>query len=88
MTDFDKKVNELFQLCRKVQKKTDAIVVFNIGRYKTGNNMSISIREESNKMYNIVEGGYLEEENTEKAKEHLSRLLTENLYCEVKKDGK
>lgn len=89
MTDFDTSVNELFQLCRKVQKETDATVVFNIGRYKSGSNISISIREKNHKMYNIVEGGCQEEENAAKVKEHLNRLLVEKPcpYCEVSKDG-
>lgn len=90
MKDFDKTVDELYQLCRRAQKETDATVVFSIANYKSGTGMSISIRDGRNTgkpddyaRYAIVDSGYQEEENTVKAREHLNRLLIEKPcpYC-------
>ena len=93
MKDFDKTVDELYQLCRRVQRETDAEVAFGIASYETGNIINVNIYGANAKgtfvSYDIVEGGYEEEENTVKAREHLNRLLIEKPcpYCEEEKHG-
>lgn len=96
MKDFDNTVDELYQLCRRAQKETNATVVFAIANYKSGTAMSVSIRDgkrtgkaDDYRRYSIVDGGYQEEENTVKAREHLNRLLIEKPcpYCEEVNHG-
>lgn len=83
MSDFDTKIDVLYQLCRKVQSRNCMTVNFNISNYEYGRFMSVSIYDEffdgdqEGVMYNISENGYQEEENFIKAKEHLERILRE-----------
>lgn len=93
MKDFDKTVDELYQLCRRVQKETDVEVAFSVANYETGNIVNVNIYdvkvEGAFATYNIVEDGYGEKVNAKKAMEHLNRLLIEKPcpYCEEKKHG-
>lgn len=83
MSDFDTKIDVLYQLCRKVQNRNRMTVNFSITNYEYGRFMSVSIYDEffdgdqEGAMYNISENGYQEEENFAKAKEHLERILRE-----------
>lgn len=96
MIDFNTTVDELYKLCRRVQKETDNCVSFNIVNYKSGKMLSISIYDgtfesgKEAKIYSICENGYQEEENTQKAREHLNKLLLNKPcpYCEVNEDDK
>lgn len=89
MKDFDNTVDELYQLCRRVQRETDVGVAFSITNCKSGTIAGISINKSGFTVYSIVDGGYQEEENTVKAREHLNRLLIENPcpYCEEVNHG-
>nr|DAG81031.1 MAG TPA: restriction alleviation protein [Caudoviricetes sp.] len=96
MKDFDKTADELYQLCRRVQKETKNTVCFSITNYKNGVCLSIVIcngmfngNYEASSQYGIVDGGYDEEENAIKAREHLNRLLIEKPcpYCEEDSHG-
>lgn len=93
MKDFDNTVDELYQLCRRVQKETDTEVAFGIASYKIGNIINVSIygakAKDGSDTYSIVDGGYEEEENAAKAREHLNRLLIEKPcpYCEEDSHG-
>lgn len=96
MKDFDKTADELYQLCRRVQKETKNTVCFSIANYKNGVCLSIVIHNgmfngnhEASSQYGIVDGGYDEEKNAIKAREHLNRLLIEKPcpYCEKVSHG-
>ena len=83
MSDFNAKIDVLYQLCRKVQEKSHMTVSFSIINYESGGFMNVSIYDEffdgnqAGVMYNISENGYQEEENFIKAKEHIERILRE-----------
>lgn len=93
--DFNKTVDELYQLCRRVQEEVRVSVRFEIVNYKAGQMLTICIygkkagRISVTEMYNICENGYQEEENAQKAKEHLNQLLLNKPcpYCEVNENG-
>lgn len=83
MSDFNAKIDVLYELCRKVQNRKRMTVNFNITNYEHGRFMSVSIYDDffdgdqKGVMYNVSENGYEEEENFIKAKEHLERILSE-----------
>lgn len=83
MSDFNAKVDVLYQLCRKAQERNRMTVNFSVTNYEYGRFMSVSIYNEffdgdqKGVMYNISENGYQEEKNFIKAKEHLERILRE-----------
>ena len=83
MSDFDTKIDVLYQLCRKVQNRNRMTVNFSITNYEYGRFMSVSIYDEffdgdqKGVLYSISENGYQEEENFTKVKEHLERILRE-----------
>lgn len=83
MSDFNAKVDAMYELCRKVQKRNRMTVSFSITNYEYYRFMSVSIYDElfdgdqKGVMYSISENGYQEEENFIKAKEHLERILRE-----------
>jgi hypothetical protein len=83
MSDFNTKIDTLYQLCRKVQERNRTTVNFSVTNYEHGRFVSVSIYDEffdgSQKgvMYSISENGYQEEGNFIKAKEHLERILRE-----------
>ena len=60
INDFDKTVDELYQLCRRVQKETGRTVAFHFANYKIGCSLHINIyKKESLRefdMYSIAEG--------------------------------
>lgn len=86
--DFNKTVDELYQLCRRVQKETGRTVAFHFANYKIGCSLHINIyKKESLRefdMYSIVEDGYQQEENVKKVTDHLNKILMDNKcpYCE------
>lgn len=77
MSDFNAKIDILYQLCRKVQEKNRMTINFSIINYKYSRFMSVSIYYKGLAMYDISENGYQQEENFIKAKEHLERILRE-----------
>lgn len=85
--DFNKTVDELYQLCRRVQKETGRTVAFHFANYN-GCSLHINIyKKESLRefdMYSIVEGGCQQEESVKKATDHLNKILMDNKrpYCE------
>lgn len=93
INDFDKTVDELYQLCRRVQKETSRTVAFHFANYKIGCSLHINIyKKESLRefdMYSIAEGGYQQEENVKKVTDHLNKILMDNKcpYCEGDCDG-
>lgn len=93
INEFDKTVDELYQLCRRVQKETGRTVAFHFANYKIGCSLHINIyKKESLRefdMYSIAEGGYQQEENVKKATDHLNKILMDNKcpYCEEDCDG-
>lgn len=93
MKEFDNTVDELYQLCRRVQRETNAEVAFGVASYEIGNIINVNIYGVKAKndfnTYSIIEGGYEEEENVAKAREHLNRLLIEKPcpYCEEVNHG-
>lgn len=92
---FNKTVDELYQLCRRVQEETQVSVGFDVMNYKSGKIATISIydgmfKENADlKIYHICENCD-EEENIQKVKNHLNQLLLNKPcpYCEVNEDGK
>lgn len=88
INDFDKTVDELYQLCRRVQKETGRTVAFHFANYKIGCSLHINIyKKESLRefdMYSIVEGGCQQEESVKKVTDHLNKILMDNKcpYCE------
>lgn len=88
INEFDKTVDELYQLCRRVQKETGRTVSFHFSNYKFGCSLHINIyRSDSPRefdMYSIAEGGYQQEENVKKVTDHLNKILMDNKcpYCE------
>lgn len=93
INEFDKTVDDLYQLCRRVQKETGRTVAFHFANYKIGCSLHINIyKKESLRefdMYSIVEGGYQQEENVKKVTDHLNLILMDNKcpYCEGDCDG-
>lgn len=93
INEFDKTVDELYQLCRRVQKETGRTVAFHFANYKIGCSLHINIyKKESLRefdMYSIAEGGYQQEENVKKVTDHLNKILMDNKcpYCEGDCDG-
>ena len=92
MKDFDKTVDELYQLCRRVQKETDMETYFSVSKCKSeGDAVNVCIKNARIRsgftMYCIINGGYQEKEEAAKAREHLNRLLIEKPcpYCEEEK---
>lgn len=93
--DFNKTVDELYQLCRRVQEETQVSVGFEVMKYKDQKVVTIRIYDgtftvKANlKMYDIFENCD-EEENIQKVKNHLNQLLLNKPcpYCEVNEDGK
>lgn len=94
INEFDKTVDELYQLCRRVQKETDVSVGFEVMNYKDGEMVVVGIydgifTEKANlKMYYICENCD-EEENIQETKNHLNQLLINKPcpYCEGDCDG-
>ena len=43
INDFDKTVDELYQLCRRVQKETGRTVAFHFANYKIGCSLHIKL---------------------------------------------
>lgn len=93
INDFDKTVDELYQLCRRVQKETGRTVAFHFANYKIGCSLHINIyKKESLRefdMYSIVEGGCQQGENVKKVTDHLNKILMDNKcpYCDGNCDG-
>ena len=91
--DFNKTVDELYQLCRRVQKETGRTVVFRFANYKIGCSLHISIYKEDSlrefDMYSITDSGYQQEENVKKVTDRLNLILMDNKcpYCEGNCDG-
>ena len=89
INEFDKTVDELYQLCRRVQKETDRTVVFHLAKCS----LCIDIyRKESLRefdTYGILEDGYQQKENVKKVTDLLNEILTDNKcpYCEGNCDG-
>lgn len=83
MSDFNEKIDVLYQLCRKVQERNLVTVNFSITNYEHGRFVSVSIYDEffdgdqKGVMYNISENGYQEEENFIRVKKHLEKILME-----------
>ena len=83
MSDFNAKIDVLYELCRKVQNRKRMTVNFSITNYEYSRFMSVSIYDkffdddQKGVVYNVSENGYQEEENFIKAKEHLERILRE-----------
>lgn len=83
MSDFNAKIDTLYQLCRKAQERNRTTVNFSVINYEHGRFVSVSIYDEffdgdqKGVMYNISENGYQEEENFIRAKKHLERILME-----------
>lgn len=81
MSDFNEKIDVLYQLCRKVQERNLVTVNFSITNYEHGRFMSVSIYDEffdgdqKGVMYDVSENGYQEQDNFEKAQEHLKKIL-------------
>lgn len=79
INDFDKTVDELYQLCRRVQKETGRTVAFHFANYKIGCSLHINIYKKDSlrefDMYSIAEGGYQQEENVKKVTDHLNKIL-------------
>ena len=94
MKDFDKTADELYQLCRRVQKETNVSVGFEVINYEDGRIASVRIYDgiftakANMKMYYICENGD-EEENIQETKNHLNQLLINKpcLYCEEDCNG-
>lgn len=93
INEFDKTVDELYQLCRRVQKETGRTVSFHFANYKVGCSLRINIYRGNSPrefdMYSIAEGGYQQEENVKKVTDHLNKILMDNKcpYCEGDCDG-
>lgn len=95
MKNFNKVIDELYQLCRRAQEEAQVSVRFEVMNYKDGKIVTISIYdgiftvETGLKMYDIFENCD-EEENIQKVKNHLNQLLLNKscLYCEVNEGGK
>lgn len=93
INEFDKTVDELYQLCRRVQKETGRTVAFHFANYKIGCSLHINIYKKDSlrefDMYSIAEGGYQQEENVKKVTDHLNKILMDNKcpYCEGDCDG-
>lgn len=93
--DFNKTVDELYKLCRRVQEETQVSVGFEVMKYKDGKIAIVRIYDGiftakvKLKMYYICESCD-EEENIQKVKNHLNQLLLNKPcpYCEVNEDGK
>jgi hypothetical protein len=83
MSDFNAKVDILYQLCRKAQERNRMTVNFSVTNYEYGRFVSVSIYDEffdgdqKGVMYNISENGYQEEENFIRVKKHLEKILME-----------
>lgn len=94
INDFDKAVDELYQLCRRVQEEADVSVGFEVMNYKKQKMAIVKIydgifTEKANlKMYYICENCD-EEENIQETKKHLNQLLINKPcpYCEEDCDG-
>ena len=88
INEFDKTVDELYQLCRRVQKETGRKVAFHFTNHKIGSHLRISIFKKGSSrefdMYSIVEGDYQQEEDAKKATNSLNKILMDNKcpYCE------
>ena len=83
MSDFNAKIDVLYQLCRKAQRQGNASISFDLVNFETGGHLTVHVynglfdKDSDSKMYSISENGYQEEENFIKAKEHLERILRE-----------
>ena len=93
INEFDKTVDELYQLCRRVQKETGRKVAFHLANYKNECSLYIDIyRKGSSRefdMYSIVEGSCQQEKNAKKVADRLNEILMDNKcpYCEGDCDG-
>lgn len=90
--EFDKIVDELYQLCKRVQKETGRTIAFQFTNDMDICSLNIDIyKKESLREYEIysIAEGYHQEECVKEVTDRLNKILMDNKcpYCEGDCDG-